>query len=46
MSKLLTFSKWLTCILAILSFDVWNIFEHALKYFFIIDDNYKLLIAS
>ena len=36
MSKLLTFSKWF--------FDMSNIFEHVLRYF-IIENNYKLLIA-
>ena len=44
-SKLLTFSKFLTCILiATFCFEMWNIFEHALRYF-IIDNNYKLLIT-
>ena len=44
-SKLLMFSKCFTCILiATFCFEMWNIFEHALRYF-IIDNNYKLLIT-
>ena len=43
--KLLTFSKCFTCILiATFCFEMWNIFEYALRYF-IIDNNYKLLIT-
>ena len=40
-------SKCFTCILiATFCFEMWNIFQHALKYFmFIIDNNYKLLIT-
>ena len=38
-SKLLTFSKCFTCVLiATFCFEMWNIFEHALR-FFIIDNN-------
>ena len=43
MSKLLTFGKCFTFILATFFFDMWNIFEHVSRYF-IIDNNYKLLI--
>ena len=44
-SKLLTFSKCFTCILIVtFSFEMWNIFEDALRYF-ITDHNYKLLIT-
>ena len=42
-SKLLTLSKCYTCILiTTFCFEMWNISEHALRYF-IIDNNYKLL---
>ena len=47
-SKLLTLSKCFDCILiATLCFDMWNIFEHVLRYFlrYLIDNNYKLLIT-
>ena len=44
-SKLLTLSKSFTCILiATFCFEMWNIFEHAFRYF-ITDNNYKLLIT-
>ena len=39
-SKLFTFS----ILIATFCFEMWNIFEHALRYF-IIDNNYKLLIT-
>ena len=43
-SKLSTFSNCFTCILIVtICFEMWNIFEHALRHF-IIDNNYKLLI--
>ena len=44
-SILPTFSKCFICILnATFCFEMWNIFEHALRYL-IIDNNYKLFIT-
>ena len=44
-SKLLAFSKFVSCILiATFCFEMWNIFEHAFRYF-IIDNNYRLLMT-
>ena len=44
MSQLLAFSKWLTCILDTRSWLVEQ-FEYVLRYFFIIVNNDKLLVA-
>ena len=45
-SKLLTFSKFFICILiAVFCFEMLNIFEHALRYFIIDNNNNKLLIT-